>query len=140
VRMRVASLCHAGVVGELTALRAAVSSTLELVLGCSPGEISRVEVVSELTAKFQKLEELCPQLEVPGMKICSLLLGPPPGQARWADRLEEAVERLEAALAERRQVDALLEALRTSATLNRDLVLGEADRPSSLVTSLSMVA
>jgi hypothetical protein len=37
-------------------------------------------------------------------------------------------------------VDAELEALRTSATLNRDLVLGEADGPSSLVTSLSMVA
>jgi hypothetical protein len=73
-------------------------------------------------------------------RIWSLLLGPPPGQVRWADRLEEAAGRLEAALAERRQVDAELEALRTSATLVWDVILGEAGGPSSLVMSLSMVA
>jgi hypothetical protein len=38
---------------------AAVSSTTELVLGRSPGETSQVEVMNELTRKFQKLEELC---------------------------------------------------------------------------------
>jgi hypothetical protein len=37
---------------ELAALRAAVSSTAELVLGCSHGETSRVEIMNELTAKF----------------------------------------------------------------------------------------
>jgi hypothetical protein len=42
------------------------------------------------------------------------------------------------ALAERRQADTELEALSTSAALVRDLVLGEANRPSSLATSLSM--
>jgi hypothetical protein len=37
-------------------------------------------------------------------------------------------------------VVAELEALRTSAGLVRDLVLGDVDRPSSLAASLSMVA
>jgi hypothetical protein len=51
-RMRSAALHHAGVDGELTMLEAAVSSTAELVLGRSPCETSRVEVMNELTAKF----------------------------------------------------------------------------------------
>jgi hypothetical protein len=99
VRMWVATLCHVGVVGELAALRAAVSATAELVLGCLPYETSRVEVMSELTAKFWRTEELCSQLEGPGMRICDLLLEPPPSQARWANYLEEAARRLEAELA-----------------------------------------
>jgi hypothetical protein len=45
------------------------------------------------------------------MRICNLLLGQPPGQARWANHLEEAAERLEVVLAEQHQVDAELEAL-----------------------------
>jgi hypothetical protein len=40
VKMRAATLHHAGVVGELTALLAAVSFATELVLGCSPRETS----------------------------------------------------------------------------------------------------
>jgi hypothetical protein len=39
-RMRAATLHHAGVVRELTMLRATVSSTTELVLGCLPGATS----------------------------------------------------------------------------------------------------
>jgi hypothetical protein len=70
---------HAGVVGELTVLRAAVSSTVELVLGCSPSETSRLEVMNELTTKFWELEELCSWLKGPGARICS-----------WANWLEEA--------------------------------------------------
>jgi hypothetical protein len=73
------------------------------------------------------------------VRICSLLLGPPPGQARWADRLEGSAGRLEVVLAEWRQVDAKLEVLQTSVALVRDLVLGDVDIPSSLVMSLSMV-
>jgi hypothetical protein len=57
-RMRAAALCHARVVEELTVLWMAVSSTTELVLGLSHGEASRVEVMNELTANFQKLEQL----------------------------------------------------------------------------------
>jgi hypothetical protein len=52
MRMRATALHHAGVVGELTTLQAAVSSTMELVLGCSLGGTYRVEVMNELTAKF----------------------------------------------------------------------------------------
>jgi hypothetical protein len=74
------------------------------------------------------------------VRICSLLLGPPPGQARWADRLEGCTGRLKVVLAEWRQVDAEREVLQTSATLVQDLVLGNVDIPSSLAMSLSMVA
>jgi hypothetical protein len=73
------------------------------------------------------------------VRIYNLLLRPPRGQFRWADGLEEAAGPLEAALAERCQADAELEALRTSATLVWDLILGEATEPSSLGMSLSMV-
>jgi hypothetical protein len=72
-------------------LQATVSSAAELVFGRSPGEATHVEVMNELTAKFQKLEELCSWLEGPSMRICSLLLEPPPGQACWADHLGEVV-------------------------------------------------
>jgi hypothetical protein len=51
-RMWDTALHHAGVVGELTVLRAAVSSAVELVLGGSPSGNSQVEVMNELTAKF----------------------------------------------------------------------------------------
>jgi hypothetical protein len=75
------ALRHAGVVEELIALRAVVSSAVELVLGRSPDETSWVEVMSELTIKICRLEELCSQLEGPSMRIYSLLLGPPSGRA-----------------------------------------------------------
>jgi hypothetical protein len=97
--MRAAALHHAEVAEELTALRAAVSSVTELVLGGSPGETSCVEVMNEVTANFQELEELWSLLRGPGARICILLLGPSPDQARWADRLEEAAGQLEVAMA-----------------------------------------
>jgi hypothetical protein len=52
MRMRVTTLCRTEMAGELTALRAAIYSTAELVLGRSPSETSWVEVVNELVAKF----------------------------------------------------------------------------------------
>jgi hypothetical protein len=81
VRMRAAALCHTKMIRELATLWAAVSSVMELVLGQLPNESSRVEVMNELVAKFQRQEELCSWLEGPGMRICDLLLGPPPSQA-----------------------------------------------------------
>jgi hypothetical protein len=102
------------------------------VLGHSRGETSRVEVVKQLVAKFQRMEELCLRLEGPGMWICALLNGPPAGQARWADHLDEATGRLEAEMAKHHQVVTELEALWTSAAFVGDLVLGDVDRPSSL--------
>jgi hypothetical protein len=70
-------------------------------------------------------------LERPGARICGLLLG--------ADRMDEATGCLGAELTEQSQVDTELEALRTSATLVRDLVLGNIDGPSTLAVYLSMV-
>jgi hypothetical protein len=43
-RMRAAALWHAGVAGELDVLRVAVSSPVELALGCLPEETSQVVV------------------------------------------------------------------------------------------------
>jgi hypothetical protein len=68
-RMWVTALLHARMVRELTALRAAVSSTVELVLGCLPDETSRVEIKNEMTAKFWRLEKLWSWLEGAGAKI-----------------------------------------------------------------------
>jgi hypothetical protein len=66
------------------------------------------------------------------MRICDWLLGPSPGQARWADHREEAARWLEAMMAESCQADAELEALRSFAALVRDLVLAGASGSSSL--------
>jgi hypothetical protein len=49
--MHVAALCHTEVARELAAW-AAVSSAMELALGCSPNEVFRMEVMGELVAKF----------------------------------------------------------------------------------------
>jgi hypothetical protein len=57
--MRLAALRHTEMAGELAALRAVVSSTVESVLGRSPNDIFHMEVVGELAVKFQKMEERC---------------------------------------------------------------------------------
>jgi hypothetical protein len=77
-RMRVAAIHHIEMVGELAALQVAMTSIVELVLGCSPDETFRVEIVDEMVAQFQKLEELCSRLERPDVRICDLL-GRPSG-------------------------------------------------------------
>jgi hypothetical protein len=111
-----------------------------LVLGHSSNETFWVEVTNELVTKFWRLEELCSQLKGPGARICDLLLGPLPSQARWADHLDEATRWLEVELATRCQVDTELEALRTSTALVQDLMLGNVNGSSSLAASLSLVA
>jgi hypothetical protein len=102
MRMWAAALRHARLVGELTTLWAAVSSAVELVLGRSSGETCWVEVMNELTANFQMLEEYCSRLKGPGARICGQLLRPPTSQAQWADHVDEATGRHEVELAERR--------------------------------------
>jgi hypothetical protein len=114
-RMWAAALHHTEMAGELTMLRTVVSSAVELVLGRSPNETSQVEVTNELVAKFQRQEELCSQLQGPGVRIYDLLLGLTPSQDQWADRLAEAAGRLEAELTRCRLVDAELGTIRTSA-------------------------
>jgi hypothetical protein len=79
---------------ELTAFRAAVSSTTESVLGCSPSDTSCTKVVGELAAEFQKVEDRCSRLERPAARICNLLLGPLPVQAQLANHLGEDVGHL----------------------------------------------
>jgi hypothetical protein len=48
----------------------------------SPNNTFHVEVVGELTTKFQKLEERHLRLDQPTARICDLLLGPPPSRAQ----------------------------------------------------------
>jgi hypothetical protein len=50
--MRHAALRHTEVAEELATFRAAVSSIMESVLGCSPGNTAHAEVVNELVAEF----------------------------------------------------------------------------------------
>jgi hypothetical protein len=136
--MWLAALRHTEMVEELAALRAAVSSATQSVLGRSPNNTFHMEVVGELVTEFQKMEERCSRLERHAMRICDLLLGPPPGRARLADHLDKAARQLRVELAARWEVDVELEALRTLVTRVRDLVLDNADGPSSLAASMSI--
>jgi hypothetical protein len=52
--MQITTLCHTEMAGELAALHAAVSSTMEFTLGRSPNGTFQVEIVDELVAKFQR--------------------------------------------------------------------------------------
>jgi hypothetical protein len=79
--VRLATLCHTEMAIELTALWPAVSSSIESVLGHSPNDTFRVEVVGKLVGEFQKLEEWRSWLERSAVKIYVLLLGPPLGRA-----------------------------------------------------------
>jgi hypothetical protein len=140
--MRLAAICHTEMVVELAAFWAAVSSTAESMLKRSASNIACTEVVGELAAEFQKVEGCRSKLERPAARICDLLLGPPSGRACLTDRLDEAAGQLREELAAQweAEVEAELEALRSSAARVQDLVLGSVDGSSSLVTSMSVVA
>jgi hypothetical protein len=125
--MRLAALRHTKLAGELAAFRAVVSSATESVLGCSPSNTTRVEVVAELAAKFQKLEGHHSKLEPPANKICDLLLVPLPDQAWLANGLDEATGQLREELAARQEATTKLEFLWSSAAWVQDLVLGDVD-------------
>jgi hypothetical protein len=77
-------------------------------------------------------------LEWHSVRICDLLLGPPPDRAQLADHLDEAVGQLSVELAARWEVDTDLEALRTLTACVQDLVLDNADEPSNLAACLSV--
>jgi hypothetical protein len=55
--MRHVALRHIEMVGELATLWAVVSSAVESTFGHSTNDTFHVEVVGELVAEFQKLEE-----------------------------------------------------------------------------------
>jgi hypothetical protein len=88
--MRLAALHHTEMAREIAILRAAVSSTAESVLGCSPSDTFHVEVVGELATEFQKMEDRCSRLEQPAVRIYDLLLGPPTSRAQLVGHLDEA--------------------------------------------------
>jgi hypothetical protein len=136
--MRIATLCHTEMAGELAVLWAVVTATTESVLGHSPSDTFHVEVVSELATEFQKVEDHRSRLERPAARVHDLLLRTPASRARLTDLLDEAVEQLRVELAARREADAELEALRASAAQVQNSVLGNVDGPSSLAVSLSM--
>jgi hypothetical protein len=79
--MRIAALRHTEMAVELATFQVAMSSAMELVLGCSPSNIPRMEVIGELVAELQMMEGLQVKLEQPAARIYELLLGPPPDQA-----------------------------------------------------------
>jgi hypothetical protein len=114
--MRLAALRQSKMVGELPALRVAVSSSAESMLGCSSSDTFCIGVVGELAVEFQKMEERQLRLEWPVAGICDLLLGPPFGQARLTDHLDEATGQLRVELATQREVDAEVVTLWASAT------------------------
>jgi hypothetical protein len=138
--MRLAALRHTEVAGELAAFWAAVSSAAVSVLGRSPGNTSRVEVVGELVTEFQKVEGRRSKLEWPTARIYDLLLRPPPGRAWLAGRLDEATGQLRVELVMRQEAEAELEALRSLVARFQCLVLDDTDRSSLLAVSMSMVA
>jgi hypothetical protein len=112
--MRVATFLHTEMARELAMLRTTVSSAVESMLGRSPGETFRVEVVGEQVDEFWRLDERCSWLERPGARIYDLLLGPPPNRARLANHLDEGARQLGVELAARREVDTELEAPQTT--------------------------
>jgi hypothetical protein len=97
--MRHACLYHTKMGRELAVLWAAVSSAAESALRRSPNHTFRMESMSELVAKFQKLVERRSWLECPPTRICGQLLGPPLGRARLANRMDKAAGQLRAELA-----------------------------------------
>jgi hypothetical protein len=80
-RMRAFAIRHIEMAGELATLRTAISSVAESVLGRSPSDTFRVEVVGELVIEFEKMKVWRSRLERPTTRVCDLLLGPPPGRA-----------------------------------------------------------
>jgi putative ubiquitin-RnfH superfamily antitoxin RatB of RatAB toxin-antitoxin module len=80
-RMRASAICHIEMAGELATLRMAVFSVTESVLGRSPSDTFRVEVVGELVIKFKKMKVRRSRLERPTTRVCDLLLGSPPSRA-----------------------------------------------------------
>jgi hypothetical protein len=88
--MHYATLHHIEMAGELSALQAALSSTTESMLWCSPNDTFHMEVLGKQVTEFEKLEEWRSWLERPAARIYDLLLGPAPDRAHLADHLDEA--------------------------------------------------
>jgi hypothetical protein len=114
--MWLAALHQTEMAGELAVPQTAVSSAMELMPGRSPSDIFHVGVVGELAAEFQNMGERWSWLERPTVRICDLLLRPPPSRARLANRLDEAAGQLRVELSAWHGLDVELEDLWASAT------------------------
>jgi hypothetical protein len=108
--MRLAALHHTEMAGKLVMPQAMVSTIVESVFGRSPCDTFYMEVVSEVAAEFQKMENRSSRLERPTARICDLLLGPPPDWAQLVDHLDEVMGQLRVELAAWWEADAELEA------------------------------
>jgi hypothetical protein len=87
--MQIAALYHIKMAEELAVLLAEVPSTTEFTLRHSPSDTFRMEVKDELIAEILKQEEWWSRIERSSTRFYDLILGPPFGRARLADRLEE---------------------------------------------------
>jgi hypothetical protein len=54
--MQLATLRHTEMVEQFVTFQALLTSAAVSMLGCSPSDTSRVELVGELVTKFQKVE------------------------------------------------------------------------------------
>jgi hypothetical protein len=115
----------------LSVLWAAVSLATQSVLGRLLIDVSQVDVVGEMVARFQDRAEWCSRLETSGSRVYNLFLGPEDDRVHLVIYLEETIGRLQAMQDEH-------QALRNSATRVWDLVLERSDEAPSLAAALSI--
>jgi hypothetical protein len=123
--------------GQFATLQVLVSFTAQSMLGRSPTEAFRLDVLEEMLTEFQEQAEQRHRLKSSGIRICDLILELPSGQVRLANRVDEVLRRLQVKQAEHREMDIKREGLWSSIVQIWDLVLGGPDGTSSLASSLS---
>jgi hypothetical protein len=101
--MRIATVCHTEMAGQLATLWAAVSSTAQTVLRRSRTKAFWVNVVEGMIAEFQEQAKRHLCLKNSSMRICNVILGTPFNQVRLTDRLEEAIGQIQADQAKHRK-------------------------------------
>jgi hypothetical protein len=114
----------------LSVLWAVMSLSTQSTLRPLPVDVSQVGVVGEMVTKFWERAEWCSRLETSGSMVCNLIPGPMNGQVHLVTRVEEATKQLRVMQDEH-------EALQSSATRVRGLVLGRSNEMPSLVVALS---
>jgi hypothetical protein len=135
--MWIAVIHHTEMAELLATLQTVVSSAAQFMLGRSPTEVFRVEVVDELFTEFREQEERRLLLEKSGARVYDLILGPLSGRARLDNLLEEAIGYLWVEQVARYEANGELEAMCSSVARVRDLVLEGPSGMSSLTVSLS---
>jgi hypothetical protein len=75
--MRVDTVRHTEMVGQVAALQVMVSSTMQSAHGHSPTKAFRVDVVDEMITEFREQAKRRSRLDKSGLRICALILGLP---------------------------------------------------------------